>query len=168
MSTKKASSQQATQVLTAQNPITHKAIKIGDRDYVLREMLFENTLLFGDVLMDEADALDQAGLLDADTWKDFKPSDVKRILDTLRKVWQRVPHFMGRVLALALNATEPDDPEYILANISNLQFSEVVLAFMQNNAVGDLFVNFFRIRRETLRIADEIRAALAEEENTTS
>lgn len=151
----------AVRAMSSDNPLVSGAMVIGDRSYPLREMTFENTLLFGDILMEEADKLDEAGLLDTEMWQNFSPTDIRLILDTLRKIWARVPIVMGRLMALALNASKQDDPEYIVKHITNLQFTKLILAFMEVNQVGDLIANFFLIRQQAMDLVASVQEKMA-------
>ena len=159
--------QSALEVISGLSPVTGmRTIQIGEREYTLRELSPLNTLLLTKLVIDEANTLGKAGLLDASKWAglggpDGQGTDYTNLLLMIAPVWEQVPELIGKALALILSAERPNDGEYILKHMTNTQLFDVFDAFMETNSVGDIVERFFRSRRKMAEVIAEVTSKRA-------
>lgn len=134
-------------VLTAGHFFHQESFEIGERTYQIQELTVEHTLLLVDTIVAEGESLLSAGLLDPALYQDLDQAKIAALMPKILQVWRTAPDFVGRVLALLLGGTQPDDPQYVL-RLKLRQVPAVISAFMRANAWQDLAESFFRLRQE--------------------
>jgi hypothetical protein len=139
----------AASVLTSDLPTNEVSITVKERTYVIRELSVAAFLSLGAVIAQEAESLSKAGLLKEAVWQDLgKSGDYSDLVSRVALVWAHVPNVCGRALSLIMGGEHPDDPEYILANITPRQLLQIIRAFMRTNPWQDMVEDFFRLRQE--------------------
>jgi hypothetical protein len=155
----------ALHVLSAIDPLQIHTERIGERDYTIQELTAYRFLELSDLIVEQAEVLGEAGLLNQETYKALDSGDFVPLIKKLRTVWKNAPDVIGRFFALILSAEEEDDAEYILRNIKTFtDVPRVLKAFMKANPWRDLVDDFFQIGAE----ARTELAEVTEKQHTSS